>query len=62
MNEMERERREEHEQEERENMRDEGFRQFKADNLKDLQVDFCKENDDFESFCRSEFKRWGEER
>lgn len=64
---MEQERKEEHEQEERENRKDEEFRQFKEDNLKDLNAEFCKargttigEDDKFDSYCRSEFKRWGE--
>lgn len=60
------ERKEEHEQEEREIRADEGFRQFKEDNLNDLNDEFCKargnisEDDKFDEFCRSEFKRWGE--
>lgn len=58
--EMDFERKQEHEQEERQNRADEGFRQFKEDNLKDLQAEFCKESDEFEEYCRSEFKRWGE--
>ena len=54
--EMEQERKEEHEQEERQNREDEGFRNFKEENLEDLQKEFCKESDEFEGYCRSEFK------
>ena len=58
---MEQERKEEHEQEEREIREDEGFRNFKEENLEDLQKEFCKESDEFEGYCKSEFKRWGKD-
>ena len=40
--------------------REEPFQIWKSDNLVTLRIDFCEEyNDEFNKFCRSEFRSWG---
>jgi len=41
--------------------RDEAFYQFKKDNLQDLKDAFCEDNDDFNQYCREEFKQFGDD-
>ena len=58
---MERERQEEWAEEERVEKREQKFRDWLSDNLKDLEIDFLAENDDaFNIYVRDVYKKEGD--